>query len=471
MNTTKKLLLGLGGLATIGMAAATVVSCSETTVAWPENAPTKLESQDIKKETNTEYANSNISGVRTYGNPFATEITKNLSNLNKQRVKLITAGGKKDDKSFNQSIWEAISLYGEQTKNGEHAVTETVQDTELSSAYDTTLNEGKYGIWVLTGFQQGTAFNQWLANGNFDKFVASGSVVIGVDWTPSETETFSKLCFDHGRIISLNFKARQAAYVMGRAAAQYLAETYPDKPEDRTLSSFGGGIYAGVTSFNNGFLQALVDHNTKNPNKKVKFLSGEAGDKTIILNSGFDANSQTAIDIVNNVVATKAKIILPVAGTLTDAVLQGVTSESVAGRMVIGVDSDYEKAQDAQNAKNAIFSSVLKNVGIAVYQAMLEITLPNIFDLVEGKTNYLKDFDYSKTGINYTGGYEASFVGVANNTNGTVATKDKINNLLQTAYDESFGPNGKKPTFEKDMINNPNNNQDELNALVVKINA
>jgi basic membrane lipoprotein Med (substrate-binding protein (PBP1-ABC) superfamily) len=145
----------------------------------------------------------------------------------------------------------------------------------LSSMYDQAL-DGGYKTWVLTGFQQGTLLQAWFNEGdNLQKFKDEKIVVVGVDWNG---ETF----MPKGQFLGLGFKTEEPSWVVGYAASKFLSTT--DKPY---LSSFGGGIFDGVTDFNNGFLQGMLDWNTENPLKKVKFYSGNKPTSSINLNTGF----------------------------------------------------------------------------------------------------------------------------------------------------------------------------------------
>ena len=376
----------------------------------------------------------------------------------KRKTMLITAGGGVDDKSFIQSTWGALQLYKSQSKiasnNDLITYREARDDSLLSNYYSESINKG-YKTLVLTGFQQSEKFKNWLDIGtNKDDFIESQAVVIGVDWNG---ESF----IPEGQFFGLGFKTQEPAWVVGYAAADYLT-TSNITPH---LSSFGGSPYDGITDFNNGFLQGMLDWNINNPLKPVKFYSGNEQASSIDLSTGF-ADTPETIAKINNIVGTNEnapQIILPVAGTLTTTTLDNIRNKN-SQQMIIGVDSNQSLAFPTD--KDKFFSSIEKKVGVAVYKALV---------LLSGIP--LDNVDCGTTDV----GFEGSFVaneksayvkygfdkGLVDYSPSTISGKGIIeaNRSLRNAMAEY---NKKTPVF-KSMLN-ADKNQEILDGIILEIN-
>ena len=376
----------------------------------------------------------------------------------KRKTMLITAGGVVNDKSFNQSAWGALELYASQAgiKKGDGTIDyrETTSDNELPTMYDQAIDSG-YKTLVLTGFQQGTIFENWLKKANNEqKFIESKAIIVGVDW--DGTKIIPK-----GQFFGLGFKTQEPSWVVGYAAADYLT-TSGIAPH---LSSFGGGVYDGVTDFNNGFLQGMLDWNKNNPTKQVKFYSGNEQASSIDLSTGF-ADTPETIAKINNIVGTNEnapQIILPVAGTLTTTTLDNIKNKN-SQQMIIGVDTNQSLA--FPNDKDKFFSSIEKKVGVAVYKALV---------LLSGIP--LDNVDCGTTDVGFEGLFVANeksaYVkygfdkGLVDYSPSTISGKGIIeaNRSLRNAMAEY---NKKTPVFAS--MTDGNKNQEILDAIIAEIN-
>ncbi|MDK2819529.1 MAG: BMP family ABC transporter substrate-binding protein [Mycoplasmataceae bacterium] len=397
-----------------------------------------------------------------YGKKLETKLSEATDKKEVQRSSiLITTGGVAagvTDKSFNQSAWGALQLYQQQLKiPGKIKVTyrETSNDTELPAAYDYALRQN-YKNWVLTGFQQTKMFENWLkVGGNKAKFITSKSVIIAVDWDGSSF-------VPEGQFFGFGFKTNESSWIVGQAAAAYLTQT----GNKSHLSSFGGGIFDGITDFNNGFLQGMSDWNESNPSKKVKFYSGNDPSNTIDLSTGFVANPESTSKI-NNILGTnenKPQIILPVAGQLTTSTLDRI-KDSKSNQMIIGVDSNQALAFP-QN-KTTFFSSVEKRTAVALYKALTMLSgVP--LDFISGAINdngFEIDFVPLVKNQYVKYGFDKDFVGYSPSTiSGDDASL--VNKLLEDALARF---KSKKPVFE--LMTDSTKNQDLLNGLIAKINS
>lgn len=442
MAITKKLLLGLGALSFVTLPILSFVSCSSDS----KESPFDL-------------------GIADEVKSFYGDKLNSLPVENKKRVMLITAGGKVNDKSFNQSANGALNLYKEQVGfSGDKEVMfrETLNDTQLDQMYTEamTLN---INVLVLTGFQQADTFKVWLEKpGNKEKFIASKAIVVGVDWNGSSF-------VPAGQFFGLGFKTQDASWVVGMAASEYLSTT-----SSPYLSSFGGGVFDGVTDFNNGFLQGMKDWNKTNPTQKVQFRSGNKKVNEIYLSSGFEP-TQDNIEEINNLLGTSKtespQIILPVAGSLTNNTLTAIQQKR-SNQLVIGVDSNQSLALPSFASK--FFSSIEKRVALAVYKSLVMLSgVPlNYKDDNSDDKGFEGDFvsianaTESKlaknTFVKY--GFEKGFVGYSKST---IKDGAQVDLLLQKYFDEFTKT---KPTFE-DIATDPTKNQTILNGLVTEINA
>ena len=441
MNFIKKILLG--GILVTTIIPATIVLSSCST-----NGNESATEFDLGIPQQTE---------EFYGEKI-TEMSFTNPNAVQRKTMLITAGGVVNDKSFNQSAWGALELYREQAgiKKGDGTIDyrETLSDEALPAMYDQAM-DGKYQTLVLTSFQQGTTFEAWLAKANNkQRFIESKAVIVGVDWDGSRI-------VPEGQFFGLGFKTEEPAWVVGYAAADYLTSSNI-KPH---LSSFGGGVFDGVTDFNNGFLQGMLDWNTNNPDKKVKFYSGNEQANSIDLSTGF-ANTPENVAKVNNIVGTNEnapQIILPVAGSLTTTTLDNIKDKN-SKQLIIGVDANQSLA--FPNDKDKFFSSIEKKVAVAVYKALIllaGIPLDN---------NYCGTIDSGFEG-EFIANEKNAFVkygfdkGLVDYSPSTIAGEGiiKANKSLRDAMAKY---NSTPPTFESML--DASKNQKILNDIILEIN-
>ncbi|MGL5438721.1 MAG: hypothetical protein ACRDA7_03215 [Metamycoplasmataceae bacterium] len=452
----KKILLGLGAatIFSIGLLA-TTVSCSAS-----------------------EQQSTLISGVKELSEQYHEKLTQNKEKFAPEPARLITAGGNVKDFSFNQSIWEGLEIFQNQmqsivpgTKNFV-SYTETLVPNELPSAYNAALNSGQK-VWILTGFQQVDFIEAFLNEGsNYQKFVDQKIKIVSVDWVvdvsaSTKTPNLKKL-FDLGAIITLNFKTQEPAYVMGYALSQYLTENFTNK-DDWSINSFGGGIFPGVSLFNNGLLAGMAEWNKASTGNKIQFVSGQQGisgttTDTILMNSGFEPSDTAAQQAIQAAKNSKAKAFFPVAGSLTNSLLTEINQN----QLIVGVDSDQALA--IPSYKNLFFTSIEKKVGIAVYESLIKILFPSVTGILSS-TNQIDTYDYAaKKSVQALGGYNEGWVGTSPNITSDKATADKINALIKAAKDKFYGASSATPNFGL-VGSDPAANQKLLDGIIKEINT
>ncbi|WP_025755188.1 BMP family ABC transporter substrate-binding protein [Mycoplasmopsis cricetuli] len=335
----KKILFLLGGVATL--APATVaMSCGQNT-----------RGQNI-------YANTDVANIKDVVQAKQAEVEKAITEnkIAKLDIVLVTASGRVDDKSFNQSLWEAISQHSKQVKNNDNNYI-NADATKLGETYTNLVNSNK-NVWVLTGFQHGTEFEKWYKiEQNKKAFDDKNIIIIGVDWDLQDDNV------KPGSLISLLYKTEEAGWMAGWASAKYLSETV-EKDEDRKVNTFGGGAGVGVTDFIAGYLQGIKKYN-ENSSKITKISTN-----TISLNTGFISNENTK-NTISSIIATNPKIILPVAGSLTAETGQ-LAYNSENKPYIIGVDTN-QAGLFGEDVEKLFFTSIEKKIGNTLYRTLTDL--------------------------------------------------------------------------------------------------
>ena len=425
------------------------------------------------------YVSSDIGGLRQEFNPEIAEDQPNINQklfdkvkqirsstseadkkkqaLLNQRTILITTGGKANDKSFNQSVWEAISKFSRETGMEENAKFETasISNSDQFDAYDYAVSKG-FKFWFLTGFQQQGQLSAWLAKGNnTQRFIDNDTIVVTVDWypgdAPADDNPFSKV---KGRVLGLNFKTQEGGFVASYAASQLLSEINADQISNKVekpkfpsgatyLNSFAGGDFSGSTNFNYGFYEGMRQFN-QDMIDNVKLPSSKNNNNKYFIRSTSPFEATTGFAITNeskkkvelqvdgvrvNDELQQPQVIFPVAGSLS-AVAIDRARDSKNGQWVIGVDTDQSLA--FPDDKGLLLTSVEKKIAVAAYKALLTIYDLTDYDNDSKDKNSLLDsthqMDDSRRiqvkknnkweyeNLNSVGGYKEGFVDISKST-------------------------------------------------------
>ncbi|MGZ9428766.1 BMP family ABC transporter substrate-binding protein [Mycoplasma sp. 1012] len=431
MKLSKKLLLGLGGTLTGFATLATVVSCGDK----------------------NNYYTTDYSGIKKLVEQKAPEIKKAIADKNAKELKitLLTAGGNVNDKSFNQSAWEAISQLSFQTESKANKYV-LGDSSNLEKSYNSLLTTDS-NVWVLTGFQQSGAFSNWYKV-NKDKFNQKGIIVIAIDWDLQDSELPS------GRFISLNYNTDEAGWIAGYATADYFSTKETDDAK-RKVAAFGGGLGAGVTDFIAGYLTGIKYYNANNP--KVTKLTAD----TLTLDTGFKADS-TSTPKVNTVVTTGTpKVVLPVAGSLTSTTIDQI-QKSNKGQFVIGVDTDQSLTFEA--SKTLFFTSIEKRIGNTLFRV-----LADLFTKKGASSDIISTFAEGTKNAHVKLGYWDDFVGLAKSQISDKAAADASLDKAAAKFKELVKKEHKATA--KTLLSIPvmdpagaATNQTELDKLAAEIN-
>lgn len=361
---------------------------------------------------------------------------------NAPKATFITDQGSVHDESFNQSGWEAVHKISYElgldkaqvsgNKNLRNKVYEP-KEGELASSYKNAIDSG-FRYIVLCGFTHKAAL-YGLDPGYIQKIKDNNIVFITVDFDIQQDanggDTTAKAFVDRigqGHLIPVIFDTKQAAYIAGRALADYFSKIYKDNPEKRTIGAFGGIPYPAVSDFIAGTFQGIIDWNKEHPEAKTKSLNN-----TIELDTLFLSGKPVAVAAINSVI--KATASYPVAGSLSSDTAKEIKKLGNKEKFMIGVDADQKNALKGHR----IFTSVMKLIGQAIYNILADLysqgennlTLQPGFEIGK-KDGKAKVFGYGEN--------EASkYVGVA--TSGLLDSKnDEIaNKALEdaTKYYES----------------------------------
>ncbi|AKA49925.1 hypothetical protein VO56_01475 [Mycoplasmopsis gallinacea] len=429
MARFKKTLL-LGGLSLVSiLPMVSVISCKND--------------NDVTQDDITQYIaqKDRVTSISTSGENFSSsDVTDAIKKL--QPV-LITDEGNTDDKSFNQSSWEALLTVYDKTK----IPVSFVKPSNYQNAYNAALASHKK-IWILSGFKHQSPIQKYIKQ-NKDALQKEGVKIIGVDFSldPSQLNGFSEF-------YGLNFKIKESAWIVGYATAKFLADKYPTDAAKRLVTSFGGGEFPGVTTFNEGFLKGLLSFAKENPSKKVIHTD------ELSLNSGFELND-TMATVVTKHTSTNAEVILPVAGPGTFEVIKNNKTMSI-----IGVDVD-QAVSSPENA-GRFLTSITKGIGQAVYDVITEIIFGN-----KARTRYLQNKQANSI-ISLEEGFKEGWVGYSPSHLQNEADREKMNAALKEADAKfkSFGDakvayiNSSKATEEgADIASQSNRLTDLINAI------
>ncbi|UUM19268.1 BMP family ABC transporter substrate-binding protein [Mycoplasma sp. 1018B] len=372
-------------------------------------------------------------------------------------IAVVTDGGVLEDKSFNQSSWEAIVDLAEQNKipANKYNVYQTVGEN-FAEQYDAAVNNGAQ-ILVLTGFHHGEKFGLWTQNERNKQRIKDNKMIIiaidfGFDFNDKDYKHMSDL---EGYIISIQYNTKEAGFIAGHAVANFLKDK---KAEERTFSAFGGGAFPGVTDFIEGFMKGIYEFNNKNLDKKTTI---KTNNNEVYLDSFFnpsDTEKQTLVRV--NSIDLKPTVILPVAGLWNQFV-----SSQPSVPYLVGVDTDQAISDHSQSSK--YFTSIIKKIGQSLYDVVGAI--------ISEKASYLNGFELGVKNATVVNGVKEGWTGVTSThlqgnetalANASLEEAQKIYNSLDEAthkwlVDNVVEKNGSVVSNAKDRIN-------QLAALINK---
>lgn len=162
----------------------------------------------------------------------------------------------------------------------------------------------------------------------------------------------------------LQFDTAQAAYLAGYMAAGY--------SKSGTVATFGGAPIPPVTIFMDGFVDGVAKYN-EDKGAAVKVLGWDKANPAGGSFTGDFENQSKGQDLAQGFIDQGADVIMPVAGPV--GVGAAAAAKAAGSAVIIGVDADwYETVPDFQDI---VLTSVLKNMDVAVFNAVGEASADN----------------------------------------------------------------------------------------------
>lgn len=271
----------------------------------------------------------------------------------KFKVGQVTDLGGIDDKSFNATAYKGIEqAVSELDVEGKYL--ESQQQSDYAKNIQQFLDE-KTDLIVTVGFLLGVD-TATVAKANPDQKFAIVDYAYPDCW-PGATE--GKDCgssTDLPNVLGLTFSTDQAAFLAGYAAA---ASTKTGK-----VATFGGINIPTVTIFMKGF-EAGVKYYNQQKGTEVEVLGWD----TAASDGSFTGNFESTDDgrsFAESFVQEGADIVMPVAGPV--GLGSAAYCKESGACKIVGVDTDWTVS--ASEYTDVILTSVLKNMNVAVFEAI-----------------------------------------------------------------------------------------------------
>jgi basic membrane protein A and related proteins len=252
----------------------------------------------------------------------------------------VTDTGGVDDRSFNETAWQGV-LRAEAELGVEALVLESQQQAD----YERNLNafiEQDCDIIVPVGFLLADATAVAA-----EQYPDQNFAIVDVDW------------LDFPNVLNLAFQTDEAAFLAGYAAA---AAT-----QTGVVGTFGGMQLPTVTIFMDGLAMGVQYYNEEK-GTNVEVVGWDPATQTGLFTGNFESLDDGRT-MAETLMGEGADIIMPVAGPVG---LGAAAAAQEAGDVyIIGVDTDWTIS--APEYADITFTSVKKNMDVAVYEAIEEV--------------------------------------------------------------------------------------------------
>ncbi|WP_026075150.1 BMP family lipoprotein [Cellulomonas massiliensis] len=259
---------------------------------------------------------------------------------------MVSDEGGFDDASFNQSGYEGLkkaeSDLGIQVKTAE-----STDPGQYTTNVDSMV-QANCDLIIGVGFALEDAI-QAAADANKDKhFALVDSAFSDADFNPVTLENAKPLLFN----------TQEAAYLAGYLSAG-MSKTH-------TLATFGGQPFPSVTIFMDGFVDGAAAY-AKDSGTATKVLGWDKAKQNGSMIGNF-SDTQAGADTSTQFIEDGADVILPVAGPVGSGTLNAASQHD--GTMVVWVDSDGYLQPSNEQYKSLILTSVMKQIGTAVFDTI-----------------------------------------------------------------------------------------------------
>ncbi|MFP4345329.1 MAG: BMP family protein [Anaerolineales bacterium] len=280
-------------------------------------------------------------------------------------VGMVTDIGGIDDKSFNATAWQGIERAIEEL-NVEGSYLESQQQTDYATNITQYVQQDA-NLIVTVGF---------LLADDTAQFAESNPDV-----------NFAIVDYSYGgaypNVRGLTFATDEAGFLAGYAAA---AATQTGK-----VATFGGINIPPVTIFMVGFEAGVAYYNEQH-DADVEVLGWNTAENNGVFVGNFESTDDGR-RVAEEFLAEGADVIMPVAGPVGLGSAQAVKEAGDA--WIIGVDTDW--AVSAPEYEDVIFTSVLKNMDVAVFDTIERVAAPGFTDF--GGEPYLGTLENNGVGI------------------------------------------------------------------------
>ncbi len=263
--------------------------------------------------------------------------TKEDTSGSKLTIGLVTDVGGIDDKSFNQSTWEGIKKFSDETG----AKTKYLQ-SETDSDYIpnlSTFSDEELDLIVAPGFLFFDSLTE--VSGNFpdQKYLLIDSVV-----------------GERANVASAVFAAEQGSFLVGVAAALKTQEAGKD-----TVGFIGGMDFDLIQNFEAGFEAGVA---AVSPDMKV-----------LVEYAGSFADAQKGQTLAAKLFDEGAYVIYHAAGSTGNGLIKEAKDRRTNGQDVwaIGVDKDQYADGIYNDKDSAILTSMMKRVDVAAYDVAQQV--------------------------------------------------------------------------------------------------
>ncbi len=254
----------------------------------------------------------------------------------------VTDIGGIDDRSFNATAWKGMEMAAKKLKV-EVKYLESQQQADYATNIQEFINEG-CDIIITVGFMLGDATKEFA-----EKYPDQKFAIVDFAYDPPLPN-----------VLGLVFSVDEASFLAGYLAA--------GMTQTGKVATFGGIKIPPVTQFMVGYEQGVKYYN-KQHGTNVEVLGWETDlNKEGFGDGVFVGNFESTDDgrrVAESFMDEGADIILPVAGPVGLGTAAAVKER---GAMMIGVDTDWYVS--APEYKEVYLTSVLKNMDIAVFEAI-----------------------------------------------------------------------------------------------------
>jgi basic membrane protein A len=255
-----------------------------------------------------------------------------------------------DDRSFNATAWKGVT-----DTQAQLGVSGAYLESPDDTYYDVNIEafiQGGCDLIVTVGFLIGDATATAAKENPDQKFAI-------VDFDFYDFAVDPPVDVTYPNVKELTFRADQGAFMAGYAAAS--------ATQTGIVGTFGGLDIPTVTIFMDGFALG-VDHYNAAYGTDVELLGWDPVLRVGLFTETFD-DVQKGADIAEQLIAEGADIIMPVAGGV------GIGAAAIAqehdGVYIVGVDTDWTVSTPEYG--DIIFTSILKNMDVAVFNTIQEV--------------------------------------------------------------------------------------------------